>query len=119
MTFLEYILAFIVGGTICMIAQLVMDKFKLLPIHLTVLFVCLGSFLEIFNLYDLLIEIGGAGALLPISSFGHSLTDSALERASEVGYLGIFEGMFNSTSSGIVVAIISAFLIGLVFKPKG
>lgn len=119
MTFLEYILAFIIGGSICLIAQLIMDKFKLLPIHITILFVCLGSCLEIFNIYDKLIEIGGAGALLPISSFGHSLTDSAIKCAEEVGYIGIFQGMFNSTSSGIVVAVVSAFLISLVFKPKG
>lgn len=119
MILLEYILAFLVGGLICLIAQVIMDRFKLLPIHLTVIFVCLGSFLEIFNLYDKLIEIGGAGALLPISSFGHSLTDAALKSAGEIGYLGILQGMFNSTSSGIVVAIVSAFLISLLFKPKG
>lgn len=119
MTFLDYILAFVIGGTICLIAQLLMDKLKLLPIHLTIIFVCLGSCLEIFNLYDKLIEIGGAGALLPISSFGHSLTDAALKTAEEIGYLGIYQGMFNSTSSGIVVAIVSAFVISLIFKPKG
>lgn len=119
MTFLDYILAFLIGGTICLLAQLIMDKFKLLPIHLTVIFVCLGSCLEIFNLYDKLIELGGAGALLPISSFGHSLTDAALKGAEELGYLGLLQGMFNTTSSGIVVAIISAFVISLIFKPKG
>lgn len=119
MTFLEYILAFFVGGTICLVAQVVMDKFKLLPIHITVLFVCLGALLEVFNIYDLLIKFGGAGALLPISSFGHSLTDSAITKAEEVGYIGILQGMFDSTSSGIVVAIIIAFITSLIFKPKG
>ena len=119
MTFFDYIMAFIIGGAICMAAQLIMDKFKLLPIHLTVMFVCIGALLEIFNIYDKIIEIGGAGALLPISSFGHSLTDAALKCAKEVGYLGIFQGMFNSTSSGIIVAILSAFIMSLVFKPKG
>ena len=102
-----------------MIAQIIMDKFNLLPIHLTVMFVCLGAFLEVFNLYDILIEIAGAGAILPISSFGHSLTESALDKAKEVGFFGIFQGMFNKTSAGIVVAIISAFLMSLLFKPKG
>ena len=102
-----------------MIAQVIMDKFKLLPIHLTIMFVSLGAILEIFNIYDKLIAIGGAGALLPISSFGHSLTDSALKSAQEVGYLGIFQGMFNSTSSGIIMAILSAFVVSLVFKPRG
>jgi stage V sporulation protein AE len=119
MTFIDYILAFLIGGTICLIAQIIMDVFKLLPIHLTIMFVCLGSCLEVFNLYDKLVELGGAGALLPISSFGHSLTDAALKSAEELGYLGLYQGMFNSTSAGIVVAIVSAFIISLLFKPKG
>ena len=116
---IDFLFAFLIGGFICMIAQIIMDRFNLLPIHLTVMFVCLGSLLEVFNLYDMLIEVAGAGALLPISSFGHSLTDSALEKAKEVGFFGIFQGMFNKTSAGIVVAIISAFLMSLFFKPKG
>lgn len=102
-----------------MIAQLIMDKFKLMPIHMTVIFVVLGACLEVFNLYDMLVEFAGAGAMLPISSFGHSLTDAALQKASEVGYIGIFEGMFSSTSVGIIVAILSAFLMSLIFKPRG
>lgn len=102
-----------------MIAQLLMDKFKLLPIHLTVIFVCLGACLESFDLYDKLVDLAGAGALLPISSFGHSLADSALSKANEVGYFGILQGMFTSTSAGIVTAIISSFIASLIFKPRG
>ena len=102
-----------------MISQLIMDKFKLLPIHMTVIFVCLGACLEAFDLYDKLIEFAGAGAMLPISSFGHSLTDSALSKATEIGYFGVFQGMFNTTSAGIVIAIISAFVASLIFKPRG
>lgn len=114
-----FFFSFLVGGLICMIAQLIMDKFKLLPIHLTVMFVCMGAVLESFNLYDKLIDIAGAGALLPISSFGHSLADSALSTALKEGYLGIFQGMFTSTSAGIVCAIVMAFVASLIFKPKG
>ena len=95
---MEYLLSFLVGGFICSIAQVMMDKLKLLPIYITVLFVTIGSFLEMFGLYDKLIAFGHAGALVPISSFGHSLTDSAIKCAEEVGYIGIFQGMFNSTS---------------------
>ena len=90
---IDFVFAFLVGGLICMIAQLIMNKFKLLPIHMTVMFVSIGACLEAFNLYDKLIEIGGAGALLPISSFGHSLTDAALSKAQEIGYFGIFQGV--------------------------
>lgn len=116
---IDFVFAFLVGGLICMIAQLIMNKFKLLPIHMTVMFVSIGACLEVFNLYDKLIEIGGAGALLPISSFGHSLTDAALSKAQEIGYFGIFQGMFDKTSAGIIVAILSAFIMSLIFKPKG
>lgn len=111
--------AFLICGTICVIAQLIMDIFKLLPIHLTVLYVILGSFLEIFNLYDKLIKFGGAGALLPISSFGHSLTHAALDATSSNGYLGILTGIFDLTSSGIAGAIFISFVLALIFKPRG
>lgn len=116
---MHYLMAFIVGGLICLIAQLLMDLFKLLPIHLTVLYVILGSFFEIFKIYDWLIKVGHAGALMPISSFGHSLTQAAVSKASEVGYLGILLGMFDLTSAGISTAIIFAFIMALIFKPKG
>ena len=108
--------AFLICGTICVIAQLIMDIFKLLP---TVLYVILGSFLEIFNLYDKLIKFGGAGALLPISSFGHSLTHAALDATSSNGYLGILTGIFDLTSSGIAGAIFISFVLALIFKPRG
>ena len=116
---MQILWAFLIGGLLCTIAQLVMDKFKLLPIHLTVIFVCLGACLEAFNIYDKLVEFAGAGALLPISSFGHSLADSALNKASEVGYIGIFQGMFTTTSAGIVAAIICAFIASIIFRPRG
>lgn len=114
-----YLYAFLIGGLICLIAQILMDVFKLLPIHLTVLFVVLGSFFEMFNLYDQLITFSSAGALVPISNFGHSLTHAAVSAANESGYLGIFTGMFNLSSSGLSFAVISAFIISLIFKPKG
>lgn len=102
-----------------MIAQLLMDVFKLLPVHIVVLFVVLGSILEAFNLYDSLIAFSGAGALIPISSFGHSLTHGAVESALDSNYLGLFSGMFDLTGSGIVSAILFAFVIALVSRPRG
>ena len=115
----DYLLAFLIGGIICAIAQILMDGFKLLPIYVTVLFVCIGSFLEIFGLYDKLIEIGHAGALVPISSFGHSLTHAAIEGAMETGYFGMLLGIFDLTASGISAAILFAFLMSLIFRPRG
>lgn len=116
---MNFVFAFLICGVICMLAQLIMDIFKLLPIHLTVIYVMLGSFLECFGLYDKLIKFAGGGALVPISSFGHSLTHAAIKAAEESGIMGIFTGIFDITSSGISAAIFCSFIIALIFKPRG
>lgn len=116
---MNFLFAFLVCGFLCMIAQILMDIFKLLPIHLTIIYVCLGSFLECFGLYDKLIKFGGGGALVPISSFGHSLTHAAIEAAENSGIMGLFTGIFDITSSGIAAAIFSSFIISLIFKSRG
>lgn len=114
-----FLYAFLIGGLICVIAQLCMDIFKLLPIHAVVLFVVLGSVFEMFGLYDKLIDFAGAGAMLPISSFGHSLTHSAVVEASESGILGLFTGIFDLTASGIAAAIFFSFFVAIATRPKG
>lgn len=116
---MKILYAFLIGGALCAIGQLILDKFKLLPIHITLLYVLLGSIFDIGNLYDKLIEFAGSGASLPISSFGHSIVHSALEKANGLGILGIFVGVFDKTASGITAAIVFAFFISLIFKPKG
>ena len=112
-----FLYAFLVGGIICLLAQLCMDLFKLLPAHIVVIFVTLGSIFEAFHLYDKLIAF--AGALMPISSFGHSLTHAAVEAAVQSDYLGLFTGIFDLTSSGIAAAIFFSFVIALVCRPRG
>lgn len=116
---INYLMAFLIGGLICAIGQILVDTLKVLPIYITVLFVCLGSFLEIFELYDKLIAIGHAGAMIPISSFGHSLTHAAVQKALEKGFFGLFLGIFDLTAPGITAAILFAFLMSLIFKPRG
>lgn len=116
---MNFINAFLIGGTICLIGQILMDQFKLLPLHITVLFVVLGSVLEAFNIYDNLIEFAGAGALVPISNFGHSMTHAAIDTALDEGYLGLLTGVFNLSSSGLSFAVFIAFIVSLIFKPKG
>ena len=116
---MNFINAFLIGGFICFLGQILMDKFKLLPLHVTVLYVVIGSILEAFNVYDYLIKFASAGALVPISNFGHSMTHSAVESALDEGYLGLLTGVFNLSSSGLSFAVLMAFFISLVFKPRG
>lgn len=114
-----FLYAFLTGGTICLIAQLCLDVLKLLPVQTVVLFVVLGSLFEAFGLYDKLVDFAGAGAMLPISSFGHSLTHSAVAAATQEGVLGLFSGIFDLTSSGIAAAIFFAFMVAIATRPKG
>ena len=113
-----YLKAFLVAGIICMIGQLILDNTKLTPGHITAMFVVLGAFLDIFNLYDKLILLGGGGALVPITSFGHLLIHGALENTIQYGITGLLIGMFDLTASGITSSIIIAFVLALIFKPK-
>lgn len=112
-------MAFLVGGAICAIGQIIFDVLKLVPIYITSLFVGLGAMFDTFGLYDKLVEVAGAGATVPISSFGHSLVHSALVKAEEVGYIGILTGVFNLTAAGIAASIVFAFFIALIFRPRG
>ncbi|MCM1130556.1 MAG: SpoVA/SpoVAEb family sporulation membrane protein [Roseburia sp.] len=113
-----YFYAFLIGGAICGLAEIIKDIFKLTVGHMTVLFVCLGTLLDIGGFYDKLLDLAGAGAALPITNFGHSLVHAALEKANEVGYIGIFTGIYGKTSAGIAFTILISVLIALIFRPK-
>lgn len=113
-----YLNAFLFTGIVCLIGQLILDNTKLTPGHITTIFVVLGSFLDIFNIYDKFILWAGGGALVPITSFGHLLIHGALETAGSIGYMGLVTGMFNLTASGITSAIVFSFLLSLIFKAK-
>lgn len=110
--------AFLVCGLISLVGQLIYDNSKLTAGHITSIFVVAGAALDTFGWYDKLIEFAGAGASLPITSFGHSLIHGALAQAQEHGLIGIISGMFDLTASGITSAILFAFLIAVFFKPK-
>ena len=113
-----YIYAFLFCGLVCMISQLILDNTKLTPGHVTSLFVAIGAFLDIFGIYDKIVLYCGAGALVPITSFGHLLIHGAMDTAGELGPLGLAFGIFNLTSAGISIALVLAFTLSLVFKPK-
>jgi stage V sporulation protein AE len=106
-----YLYSFLFAGVVCLISELLMDNTKLTPGHVTALFVSIGAFLDIFGIYDYFIEIFGGGALVPITSFGHSLIHGALEKALTNGPMGLAMGMFSLTSVGIIAAIIIPTII--------
>ena len=110
--------SFIFCGIVCLIAQLILDNTKLTPGHITSIFVVVGSFLDVFNIYDKIVEIVGGGAMVPITSFGHQLIHGGLARTFSFGPIGIIMGMFDLTASGISAAIIFSFFFTLIFKPK-
>ena len=115
---ITYVYAFLFCGFVCMIAQLILDNTKLTPGHVTSLFVVIGSLLDIAGIYDKIVIYAGAGALIPITSFGHLLVHGAMDMAQELGPLGLTFGIFNLTSAGISLALVLAFILSLIFKPK-
>ena len=117
--FLQFLWAFLVGGAICVVGQLLFDVAKLTPAHVMSSFVVAGAVLDGFDLYDKLIEFAGAGATVPITSFGHNLVHGAMAQSKEHGFMGIALGIFQLTSAGISSAILFGFIIALIFKPKG
>lgn len=114
-----YLWAFVVGGIICVIGQLLMDLFKLTPAHALSILVVAGAVLAGFGVYDNLIDFAGAGATVPITSFGNALVDGAMGEAEKYGLVGVITGMFEVTSAGISAAIVFGFIGAVLFKPKG
>ena len=115
----QFLIAFLVGGSICVIGQLMMDVLKLTPAHTMCTLVVAGAVLGGLGLYEPLIEFAGAGASVPISSFGNSLVKGALAEAERHGAVGVLTGIFEVTSAGISAAIVFGFIAALIFKPKG
>lgn len=111
--------AFVVGGIICVIGQLMMDGLKLTPAHTTSTLVVVGAILDGLGLYEPLIKFAGAGATVPITSFGNALVHGAMMEANRYGLVGVITGIFEVTSAGISAAIIFGFLAALLFKPRG
>ncbi|MEB3749232.1 hypothetical protein EP10_000071 [Geobacillus icigianus] len=111
--------AFVVGGLICVIGQLLMDVFKLTPAHTLTILVVAGAILNGLGLYEPLIDFAGAGATIPITSFGNALVHGAMQEAEKHGIVGVLTGMFEVTSAGISAAIVFGFIGALLFRPKG
>ena len=113
-----YVYSFLFAGFVCLIGQIILDNTKLTPGHITASFVVTGAFLDIFGIYDFFVKVCGGGAMVPITSFGHLLIHGALYQTKKHGILGLSMGMFDLTSSGIIAAIVIAFFVSQLFKPK-
>ncbi|MFX0548009.1 stage V sporulation protein AE [Hathewaya histolytica] len=115
---MNYLMSFIVGGIICVIAQILMDTTKLTPARILVSFVTIGVILGAFGLYDKLVAIGGAGATVPLPGFGNTLAKGVIKEVKETGFLGIFTGGIKGTAGGIAAAIVFGYTAALIFEPK-
>ncbi|MBU3145004.1 stage V sporulation protein AE [Clostridium sp. CF012] len=114
----NYIMAFIVGGAICVIGQILMDTTKLTPARILVVFVTGGVILGALNIYDVVIKYGKAGGSIPLPGFGYSLAKSVMKEVDEVGLIGAFTGGIKGTAGGITAAIFFGYIMALVFNPK-
>ncbi|MBP3659883.1 MAG: stage V sporulation protein AE [Oscillospiraceae bacterium] len=115
---MDYLKAFLVGGGICLLAQLLIDHTKLTPARILVGFVVLGVILGGIGVYQPLVDFAGAGASVPLLGFGNTLARGVREAVEESGFLGIFTGGLKATAGGITVAITAGLLASLIFKPR-
>ena len=110
--------AFIVGGLICVIGQLLIDFTKLTPARILVLFVCLGVVLGGLGVYERLVDFAGAGATLPLTGFGNALAQGVKTAIREKGFLGVVTGSLTACAGGVTVALMCALVVAFVTKPK-
>lgn len=115
---MDYLKAFAVGGLLCVIGQILIDKTKLTPARILVSYVVAGVLLGAVGLYQYLIDFVGAGATVPLTGFGCNLAKGVKKAVDEQGFLGIFTGGLTATAGGIAAAVVFGWLAGLIFKPK-
>ena len=110
--------AFWVGGILCVIAQIIIDKTKLTPARIMVSYVVAGAFLTLIGVYDPIVKYAGAGATVPIIGFGYSLCKGAIKAVNEKGLMGVMTGGITATAGGITAAILFGYLAALFSKPR-
>lgn len=115
---MDYIKAFLVGGALCLIGQILIDKTKLTPARILVSYVVIGVILGAVGLYKPLVDFAGAGATVPLTGFGNTLAKGVKEAVREDGFLGIFTGGLKASAGGITAAILAGLLASLLFKAK-
>ena len=115
---MDYLKAFFVGGILCVIGQILIDKTKLTPARILVSYVVAGVILGGIGLYKPLADFAGAGATVPLTGFGYTLAKGVKDAISEDGVIGIFTGGLKATAGGITAAIVAGLLVSLIFKAK-
>lgn len=115
---MDYVKAFVVGGILCVIGQILIDKTKLTPARILVSYVVLGVILGGIGIYEPLVEFAGAGATVPLTGFGNNLAKGVRESVGKDGFLGIFTGGLKATAGGIAAAIFAGLVVSLIFRPK-
>lgn len=115
---MEYLNAFWVGGVICALVQILMEKTKMMPGRIMVLLVCLGAVLSGIGIYQPFVDYAGAGASVPLLGFGHTLFQGVKEAVGEYGFIGIFLGGLKATAGGISAALVFSYIASLIFQPK-
>ena len=114
---MDYLNAFLCGGILCAIGQILIDKNKLTPDRILTGYVVAGVLLSALGLYQPLVDWGGAGATVPLTGFGHSLAKGVAKAVAEKGWLGVFTGGLTATAGGITAAVVFAVIMALIFKP--
>lgn len=115
---MDYLKAFVVGGLICVIGQILIDRTKLTPARILVTFVVAGVALQLIGVYQPLVDFAGAGATVPLTGFGYNLCKGVEKAVSEDGFLGIFTGGLTAAAGGIAAAIVFGFLVSVIFRSK-
>ena len=115
---MDYVKAFLVGGALCLIGQILIDKTKLTPARILVSYVVIGVLLGGLGLYEPLVDFAGAGATVPLTGFGYNLAKGVKEAVTEDGFIGVLTGGLKATAGGITAAIAAGLLASLFFRPK-
>lgn len=115
---MEYIIAFLIGGAICALTQILLDKTKLLPGRVMVILVCSGAVLGAIGLYEPFAKWAGAGASVPLTGFGNVLFQGIKKSVDQEGFIGIFKGGFTASAVGISAALIFAYIASWIFNPR-
>jgi len=115
---MDYLKAFLIGGLLCLIGQILIDKTKLTPARILVSYVVLGVVLGGIGIYPKLVDFAGAGATIPLTGFGNTLAKGVQDAISEDGFLGIFTGGLRASAGGITAALFAALIASVVFSPK-